>query len=173
MKVGDVMTTGAATVRPDASLAEAARIMVEHRISGLPVIDSSGTFGGHPHGRRFLAPHGWRSAPLDQRTPERTGHADHVQATARPPRRRGNVPQPDFSGCRSLRGRGCGAYGASRCQAHPSGRRWQGHRHREPGEPAARSNAQGQSRGGTGRLVLRHSDYNSLAGWSRVAAGLG
>ena len=35
------MTTGAATVRPDASLAEAARIMVEHRISGLPVIDLS------------------------------------------------------------------------------------------------------------------------------------
>ena len=39
MKAGDVMTTGAATIRPDASLADAARLMVEHRISGLPVID--------------------------------------------------------------------------------------------------------------------------------------
>lgn len=35
MKVADVMTHGAATVRPNASVAEAARIMVEHRISGL------------------------------------------------------------------------------------------------------------------------------------------
>lgn len=46
MKVGDVMTTGAATVRLDASLAEAARIMVEHRISGLPVVDASGRLVG-------------------------------------------------------------------------------------------------------------------------------
>jgi CBS domain-containing protein len=46
MNVGDVMTTGAATVWPDAPLAEAARIMVEHRISGLPVVDASGQLVG-------------------------------------------------------------------------------------------------------------------------------
>src|SRR3546814_128794 len=46
MKVADVMTNGAATVRPDASLAEAARIMVEHGISGLPVVDESGRLVG-------------------------------------------------------------------------------------------------------------------------------
>jgi CBS domain-containing protein len=46
MKVGDIMTTGAATVRPGASLAEAARIMVEYRISGLPVVDASGRLVG-------------------------------------------------------------------------------------------------------------------------------
>lgn len=46
MKVGHVMTTGAATIRPDASLAEAARLMVEHRISGLPVVDGSGHLVG-------------------------------------------------------------------------------------------------------------------------------
>jgi CBS domain-containing protein len=39
MKAADVMTTGAATVHADAALAEAARLMVEHRISGLPVVD--------------------------------------------------------------------------------------------------------------------------------------
>jgi CBS domain-containing protein len=39
MKAGDVMTTGAATIRPDASLTDAARVMVEHHISGLPVVD--------------------------------------------------------------------------------------------------------------------------------------
>jgi CBS domain-containing protein len=46
MKAGEVMTTGAATVRPDASLAEAARILIDHRISGLPVVDASGKLVG-------------------------------------------------------------------------------------------------------------------------------
>jgi CBS domain-containing protein len=40
MKAADVMTTGAATVQPDTALADAARLMVEHRISGLPVVDA-------------------------------------------------------------------------------------------------------------------------------------
>lgn len=40
------MTTGAATVRPDALLAEAARIMLEHRISGLLVVDATGNLVG-------------------------------------------------------------------------------------------------------------------------------
>lgn len=46
MKVGDVMSLGAATVRPEASLAEAARTMIEHRISGLPVVDGEGKLVG-------------------------------------------------------------------------------------------------------------------------------
>ena len=46
MKAGEVMTTGAATVRPDASLAEAARILIDHRISGLPVVNASGKLVG-------------------------------------------------------------------------------------------------------------------------------
>jgi CBS domain-containing protein len=41
MKAGELMTTGAARVRPDASLADAVRLMVENRISGLPVVDAS------------------------------------------------------------------------------------------------------------------------------------
>jgi len=40
MKAGEVMTTGAATVRPDAPLLEAARLMIQHQISGLPVVDA-------------------------------------------------------------------------------------------------------------------------------------
>ena len=40
MKAGDLMTTGAARIRADASLDEAVRLMVEHRISGLPVVDA-------------------------------------------------------------------------------------------------------------------------------------
>ena len=40
MKAGEVMTTGAATIRPDATLTDAARLMVDHQISGLPVVDA-------------------------------------------------------------------------------------------------------------------------------------
>jgi CBS domain-containing protein len=54
MKAGEVMTPGAATVRPDATLAEAARIMLEHRISGLPVVDADGTLVGIITERDFL-----------------------------------------------------------------------------------------------------------------------
>lgn len=39
MQAGDIMTVGAATIRADASIADAARLMLEHRISGLPVVD--------------------------------------------------------------------------------------------------------------------------------------
>lgn len=39
MKAADVMSTGAAVVQSDATLTEAARLMAEHRISGLPVVD--------------------------------------------------------------------------------------------------------------------------------------
>ena len=40
MRVGDVMTREVVTVPPGASLKEAARLLVEHRISGLPVVDN-------------------------------------------------------------------------------------------------------------------------------------
>ena len=46
MKAGDLMTMGAATARLDTSLAEAARLMLEHRISGLPVVDEGGKLVG-------------------------------------------------------------------------------------------------------------------------------
>jgi CBS domain-containing protein len=42
MKVRDVMTTEVATVEPGTSLKEAARLMVERRISGVPVVDGEG-----------------------------------------------------------------------------------------------------------------------------------
>ncbi len=46
MKASDVMTVGAASVHPDTSVAEAARIMLQHRISGLPVVDKEGKLLG-------------------------------------------------------------------------------------------------------------------------------
>jgi CBS domain-containing protein len=46
MEAGDVMTLGAAAVRPEAAIAEALSIMLEHRISGLPVVDAGGALVG-------------------------------------------------------------------------------------------------------------------------------
>ena len=41
MKASDIMTLGAATIRTDASLSQALRIMIDHRISALPVLDDN------------------------------------------------------------------------------------------------------------------------------------
>lgn len=41
----DFMTRNPITVHPDATLGEAARLMVEHRIGGLPVVDGSKLIG--------------------------------------------------------------------------------------------------------------------------------
>jgi len=46
MKVSDVMTKALVTVRSEASLQEAAALMVQNRISGLPVVDPTGTLVG-------------------------------------------------------------------------------------------------------------------------------
>ena len=46
MKAVDVMSLGAATIRSDASVAEAARLMLEYRISGLPVVDAADNLVG-------------------------------------------------------------------------------------------------------------------------------
>ena len=46
MKVRDIMTTDPISVQPDTLLKEAARLMVGHKISGLPVVDSEGKIVG-------------------------------------------------------------------------------------------------------------------------------
>ncbi len=46
MKASDIMTIGAKTVRPDSTVAHAARLMVEHRIGGLPVVTAHGGLVG-------------------------------------------------------------------------------------------------------------------------------
>lgn len=42
----DIMSAPAITISPDATVLEAARLMLEHRISGLPVTDASGALVG-------------------------------------------------------------------------------------------------------------------------------
>jgi CBS domain-containing protein len=46
MNAIDVMTRSVVSIRPDASILEAARLMLYHKVSGLPVVDSSGTLVG-------------------------------------------------------------------------------------------------------------------------------
>jgi CBS domain-containing protein len=54
MKAGDVMTRDVVSVRADATILEAAELMVRHRISGLPAIDASGRLVGVVTERDFL-----------------------------------------------------------------------------------------------------------------------
>ena len=46
MKAGDVMTRKVVSIRPVASIAEMAKLMLENRISGLPVVDDRGDLVG-------------------------------------------------------------------------------------------------------------------------------
>ena len=46
MQAADVMTFGAASIRPQDPIEEAAHLMLQHRISGLPVVDDKGDLIG-------------------------------------------------------------------------------------------------------------------------------
>src|SRR6478752_5074077 len=46
MKVKDVMTSRVITIGPDATVREAAQLMLEKKISGLPVVDAGGALIG-------------------------------------------------------------------------------------------------------------------------------
>jgi CBS domain-containing protein len=46
MKVADVMTRQVVTIDKDAPIGTAARLLLEHRISGLPVVDAAGNLEG-------------------------------------------------------------------------------------------------------------------------------
>jgi CBS domain-containing protein len=46
MQVRDVMTRNVITVRPDEAILTAVRLMLQHRISGLPVVDATGALVG-------------------------------------------------------------------------------------------------------------------------------
>ena len=46
MKAAEIMTHPVVGVTPDTSIAEAARLMLHHRVSGLPVLDPNGRMVG-------------------------------------------------------------------------------------------------------------------------------
>lgn len=55
MKAHDIMTSPAITVRQDATLEEAANIMTEKRVGGLPVVDDAGDLVGFVTDSDFAA----------------------------------------------------------------------------------------------------------------------
>lgn len=65
MEAGDVMTLGAAAVRRETPLAEALQIMLDHRISGLPVVDLDGALIGVVSEGDFLRERGSGGRPID------------------------------------------------------------------------------------------------------------
>jgi len=46
LRVEDFMTRRVVTITPDTTLLAAARLMLEHRVGGLPVVDASGRMIG-------------------------------------------------------------------------------------------------------------------------------
>ena len=46
MKAEDVMTRDVISIDPDATVLQAARLMLQHHISGLPVVDNNGNLVG-------------------------------------------------------------------------------------------------------------------------------
>ena len=46
MKTKDIMTSAPVTIRPGATVAEAAKAMLEAGVSGLPVVEADGTLAG-------------------------------------------------------------------------------------------------------------------------------
>ena len=46
MNATDLMTRSVVSIRPDASVLDAARLMLYHKVSGLPVIEAGGTLVG-------------------------------------------------------------------------------------------------------------------------------
>lgn len=46
MNAGEIMTRPVISVTPDTAISEAARLMLQHRISGLPVVDAGGEVAG-------------------------------------------------------------------------------------------------------------------------------
>ena len=67
MQVKDFMTRGVITITPDTTLLAAAKLMLEHRVGGLPVLDATGRILGvfsesdllREEGERWLAVAGY------------------------------------------------------------------------------------------------------------------
>ena len=52
--VGEIMTSPAITIHPDATLAEAAQLMIDHKVGCLPIVDEEGRLIGLLTERSFF-----------------------------------------------------------------------------------------------------------------------
>ncbi len=73
--VEDIMTRHPKTLGPDENLADARRMMAEHDIRHIPVVDESGVLVGLVTHRDVLAA---SSSALDDNEAERTEHDSHI-----------------------------------------------------------------------------------------------
>jgi len=55
MNASDIMTPGVISADPDATVLQAARYMLQHHISGVPIIDKNWKAGRYSVRRRFFA----------------------------------------------------------------------------------------------------------------------
>jgi CBS domain-containing protein len=62
MKAREIVALEVGSVSPDASIVEAVRLMLQNRISGLPVVDRQAMLLGVVTERDFLGPRPGRSA---------------------------------------------------------------------------------------------------------------
>ena len=67
MKIGEVMTHPVVSVRSDASVLEAGKLMLKHDIGGLPVVDAEGLLIGIVTERDFLRIYDLEGASLRPR----------------------------------------------------------------------------------------------------------
>lgn len=65
LKVRDLMTADVVTVRPTTPIKDAARLLVEHRISGMPVVDGGRVVGVISEGDLIVKEHG--ADPVERR----------------------------------------------------------------------------------------------------------
>jgi CBS domain-containing protein len=88
MNVREVMTTNVVAVRPETPLKEVARLLIEYRISGVPVVDEAGAVLGVVSEGDFLALSEPKPGPknpwlawLVAGPREAEGHREHIHGT--------------------------------------------------------------------------------------------
>jgi len=80
MRAHQIMTRPVITVTPETTIVEAANIMLQRHVSGLPVTDGAGKLVGHRLGGRFYPPqrnrHAAQARPLAEihSRPEQSGN---------------------------------------------------------------------------------------------------
>jgi CBS-domain-containing membrane protein len=82
MLARDIMTQRIITIRPEATIQDAARLLSEHNISGVPVIDAAGTMVGLLSEADLISKHGEIVADIMSRRVISAGEATPVDQIA-------------------------------------------------------------------------------------------
>jgi hypothetical protein len=139
MKAMDVMVRDVVTVKPETDVATAIKLLVEHDISALPVVDQTGTVIGVISEadlvqRAEIGTEKQRPWWLEALTPG-VHPGGRIFQVARADRRRDHVAPRRFGIRRYLARKNRRAAGKAPHQARSHHQGWQAGRHREPIEP--------------------------------------